>query len=529
MRRPRLASSLLLAGALGLGAQPVVAQDPAPVPPPSKGQGPAQKPKPQDAPVAIPIDVEAEKRGLPIRQFTLEEALRVGRANNVELRAAELVPQQATQRLLEAEAFFLPELYGDVGYGENNSPTRNAFSPEVKSVSADATMGWRQRVATGGLFDLAYQPAKIRTSGSSSFFPELYTSVWTATYTQPLLRGAGTDYNLAAVDSARHAKSGAEQAFARQVQDTLFAIVTAYWELAFARDNYRVVGEALLVAREQLRITEERIRVQELAPRDRIADEAEVARRQEELIIAENLIRAREDDLRRLLLGGQQEQVWHYNLRPTSELTVEPPEKLPVFEECAKVAWEQRPDLKALRSEVSVAEVNLTVADRDVLPGLDLVGSYGSDGAEDTFMSAWDDALGQEYPDWGLRLQFSIPIGNQAARARRQAASLELERVRRNLYAAMLDVDKQVRDAVRQLETLTQSIAASRVSVRLAESNLETEQVKLRVGSSTVFEVQRRNQELREARSRLLRYQVDFHVANGRLDYAKGTLRVAPQ
>jgi outer membrane protein TolC len=90
----------------------------------------------------------------------------------------------------------------------------------------------------------------------------------------------------------------------------------------------------------------------------------------------------------------------------------------------------------------------------------------------------------------------------------------------------MLDVDKQVRDAVRQLETLTQSITASRVSVRLAESNLETEQVKLRVGSSTVFEVQRRNQELREARSRLLRYQVDFHVATGRLDYAKGTLRV---
>lgn len=515
---------MLVAVAMGPGTAEVAAQDPVPVPPGGAGQDPA--PKPQDAPIAIPIDVEAEKRGLPIRQFTLAEALRVGRANNVGLRAAELVPQQASQRLVEAEAFFNPEFYGGLGYGENNSPTRNDFSPAVKSVSADATLGWRQRVATGGLFDLAYEPAKLTTSGSTAFFPKLYTSVWTATYTQPLLRGAGTDYNMAAIDSARYAQAGAEQGFERQVQDTLFAIVTAYWELAFARDNYRVVGEALLVAREQLRITEERIRVQELAPRDRIADEAEVARRLEELIIAENQIRSREDDLRRLLLGGQQEQVWHFNLRPTSELTVEPPEKLPSFEECAKVAWDQRPDLKALRSEVSVAEVNLTVADRDVLPGLDLVGSYGTDGAEDSFWSAWDDAVGQEYPDWGLRLQFSIPIGNQAARARRQSASLELERVRRNLYAAMLDVDKQVRDAVRQLETLTQSITASRVSVRLAESNLETEQVKLRVGSSTVFEVQRRNQELREARSRLLRYQVDFHVATGRLDYAKGTLRV---
>ena len=66
-------------------------------------------------------------------------------------------------------------------------------------------------------------------------------------------------------------------------------------------------------------------------------------------------------------------------------------------------------------------------------------------------------------------------------------------------------------------------------SERLAETNLETEQVKQRVGASTAFEVQRRNQELREARSRLLRNQLDYRTAESRLLYAQGLLEAEPR
>jgi outer membrane protein TolC len=65
--------------------------------------------------------------------------------------------------------------------------------------------------------------------------------------------------------------------------------------------------------------------------------------------------------------------------------------------------------------------------------------------------------------------------------------------------------------------------------VRLATTNLETEQVKLRVGASTAFEVQRRNQDLREARSRHLRNQLDYRVADSRLLHAQGLLKAPLQ
>ncbi len=509
---------LVLVGVAGLAAAGVT-QEPA---------GTPQQPP-------IPVDAEADRRGTPVRLLSLDEVLQLGRVHNVGLRAAELLPQQARLDQVFAEAGFEPELYGSVGYAESESPTRNLFSPQLSSQTMDATLGWRQRVVTGGLFDLAFRPARFDSSGSTAFPDRQFTSEWSASFRQPLLRGAWTDYNLAPITTARYQQAQVDHQFERTVQDTLLQIVRAYWELVFARENWRVVDSALAVAREQLRITEERIRVRELASRDRVADESEVARRREQLIVAENTIRAREDELRQLLFDGSDPQLWAFNLRPTSAIAVTPVAAEVDYVPLVEVALLQRPDLRARRSSVAAAEVAMLEAERDVLPSLDLIGSYSSDGVSTTdplvpgsqasFGSAFDDAFGVEFPDWSVRLEFSIPIGNHAARSRRQRAALEVERQRRELHAATLQVTREVRDAVRNLFALAQSIAASAESVRLATTNLETEQVKLRVGASTAFEVQRRIQELSEAQSRHLRNQLDYRVAESTLLHAQGLLQ----
>jgi outer membrane protein len=484
---------------------------------------PAAPSIPQDP---LPVDAEAVQRGLPKRELTLAEALRLARANNVELRARELIPQQSRQQLVGAEAVFNPELYGDTGYADSQSPQRSFVQPSVQRQSIDATVGWRQRVISGGLFDLSYRPARLDTISNSGFFPGTqFSSEMVLSYTQPLLRGAWSDYARADMDSAAQGIARTDQEFARSVQDTLLAVVQAYWELVYTRENYRIVQSALAVAQEQLRITLEQIRVRALAPRDRVADDAEVARRLEERIAAENQIRRSEDELRRLLFDDQDGQIWRWNLQPIEPIETAFAAVAEDVGALVDVALANRPDLKAARASVAEAEIALMKANRDLLPQLDLVSTYSSDGvSQDRFRDSFDDAFQQEYPDWGVRLQFSVPIGNQAARSRERSAQLEVERRQRTLYGSMLTVAKEVREAVRSIDSLSQSIQASAESVRLAQTNLETEQVKLGVGSSTAFEVQRRNQELREARGRLLRNQLDYRKAQSRLLHAQGVL-----
>ncbi len=515
--------AVVLAASVGIAVGQEPGSKPGNVPEPPKGGAPAQ-----GTPAVVPVDAEADQRGWPVRSLLLEDALRVGRASNVGLRAAEVLPMQARLDMAFAEAAFIPELYAAGGYAEGQSPARNAFSPSLESTTVDGELGWRQRVITGGLFDLAFRPARYQSSGSTAFPDKQYTAEWVASFRQPLLRSAWTDYTLAPITAARYQQNQAAQGFERAVQDTLLQIVQAYWELVFARESWRVGESSLAVAVEQLRITDERIRVRELAPRDRIADEAEVARRREELIRAENTIRAREDDLRRLLFDASDTQLWKSNLRPTSEIAVPLRTGEIPFEPLVAVAAENRPDLRAQRSAVAAAEVVLMQADRDTLPNLDLVASYSSDGVRDHFDDSFRDASDQQYPDWALRLEFAIPLGNQAAHSRWQRAALEVERQRRLLHSLTLDVTAEIREATRNLTSLAESIVAGTESVRLATSNLETERVKLRVGSSTAFEVQRRNQDLNEAKSRLLRNQLDYRVAESRLLHAQGLLR-APE
>ena len=487
----------------------------------------------------IPLDRDADQRGAPVKEMTLDEALLRGRRWNVGIKEAQVLPEQARLDVVFAEAGFQPEFYGAAGFAESERPQFNTFQPSITSQTMDAQLGWRQRVITGGLFDLAFQPARFDSDrGDGNFFPSRqFSAVWQASFRQPLLRGAWTDYSLGDIASARFRMTQADSEFDRTVQDTLLQIVQAYWELVFARENWRVVRSALDVAAEQLRITLERIRVEQLAPRDRVADEAEVARRREELITAENAIRDREDDLRRLLYDGSEASIWKYNLRPISPISAAPRANLPSFESLVEVAVQNRPDLRALRNSVAAAEVVAMQAESDVLPQLDLISSYSSDGVSSndiqngtrgTLNRAFRDATEQQFPDWSLRLEFAIPIGNHAARSRARRANLEVERRRRRLHGATLDAQKDVRESLRRLRTLGQSILATEESVRLAETNLETEQVKLRVGASTAFEVQRRNQELRAARGRLLRNQLDYRTAESRLLYVQGLLQAEP-
>ena len=358
-------------------------------------------------------------------------------------------------------------------------------------------------------------------------FPDkLLDSSVNLVFTQPLLRGAGTAYGRAEILRAGSARQGAERQFEQNRQDILLAVVQAYWEVVFARADYRVQFQALELAQEQLRITVQRIAVRDLAPRDRFADLAEVARRKEGLIIAENQIRQSEDELRALIFSDPQGDMWNLVLRPTSEVV---PDLSGVaqleWQTTAREALQKRPELAVLRASVAMAEQALVLADTDLWPQLDFVGSYNSGSSRrDSFNNSFDDTIGAVFPDWSLRLQFSYPFGNRAALSRHRRAQLDLEEAMARVFAEEIDVQRQVRDAVRDLKTLAESIRASSESVRLGENDLDTAQHKQRVGTLTPFDVQQRNQELQEARSRLHRNQVDFRIAEGELEHVQGKL-----
>jgi outer membrane protein len=480
------------------------------------------------APKDIPIPTELKGKAVEV---TLESALARAVDNNVDLAVLRLSPGISKQDLVIAKAFYDGELYSEAGMTSTQNPSTSPFAPEITREVYDANLGWRKRFYSGGQLDVSLSALQIDQSVTSiSGFPsQLYENGWNLSYTQPLLRSAGWEYGRAAVRRAASARIASDHQFDKDRQDILLSVVQAYWELVFVRENYRVEYQGLELAQEQLRITLARIEVRDLAARDRVADDAEVARRKESLIVAENNIRKAEDDLRALLFRGQ-DSMWDVVLRPTSAIESDMDVSKLDWRTASAVAMVERPDLKSLQATAEIAEQGVVQAKSELRPRLDLVGSYNSAAIRnDSFANARDEAFGIEYPDWSLRLLFAYPIGNRAAKARLTRASLDLEVAKGRIYAQKVAVRKAVRDAVRNLQTLGESIRASRESVRLGDNDLDTARHKLRVGALTFFDVQQRNQELQEARSRLLRNQLDFRIAEAVLQHSQGLLFREPK
>ena len=476
---------------------------------------------------AVPIpDDEQHTEG--VERLRLADCVRMGMLQNTTLTEFGLVPRIRAEDVRAARAFFEPELFGAVGAARSQSPGRSAVQPASTATTYDAQVGLRQRVVTGGLFQLEFSPVRVQqTVNSTLAFPtRYYTAEWTASFTQPLLRGAWIDYNTANIERSKTEESSAENDFEADRQGVLLSIVQAYWNLVFTRADYRVRRQSLDLAREQLRITDERIRAKVLAERDRIADEADVARREGELILAANSIRNAEDALRRLVLPFRTGTGdWQVHIIPVSGFEADDLPPNPTWELAAEVAVLRRPDLVRLRNDEKVAGIELMQARRDLLPRLDLTGAYSSDGfANNHLDDAIDQAARLDFPDWSTRLDLVVPIGNSAARAREVRARLSVEKAERARRNKELDIVRETRSAVWEIDTLVKRIAAGKETVRLAESNLDTELSRLRVGRSTAFEVQRRNQDLAEARSSLIRSQLDLRIAWMALLKAQGTL-----
>ena len=430
------------------------------------------------------------------------------------------------QDLIVAKAFYDSELYSEAGMNSTQNPSTSPFAPEITREVYDANVGWRKRFYSGGELDLNFSAMQIEQSVTTitGFPSKLYDTSWNLRYTQPLLRSAWWEYGRAEVRRAESARDASEGQFEQERQDLLLQVVRAYWDLVFVRENYRVQFQGLELAQEQLRITLARIAVQDLAARDRVADDAEVARRKEGLIVAENEIRKGEDELRALLFQDQ-DAMWNTGLRPTSAIASDMDVSKLDWQAAASVAMTSRPDLHRLRANAKMVDQRLVQAQSELQPRLDMVGSYNSGATRDDNMpDSWGDSFGVEYPDWSLRLVFAYPLGNRAAQARLTRAMLDAEAAKGQIYAHKVQVRKQVRDAVRSIQTLAESIRAARESVRLGDNDLDTARHKLRVGTLTFFDVQQRNQELQEARSRLLRNQLDFRIAEAVLEHSQGLL-----
>jgi outer membrane protein TolC len=492
----------------------------------------------QNPPATPPGQAPAAQMPIPGSQvqLTADEAVRLAIENNLGIQIARLSPGIQALALSQTRATYAPSLFSNFTKNSNSNPPSNflAGNDFVTTGGFRSNAGVQQQIKWGGgRYQVSLDGSRNTTSDPTDPFNPRLSSNFNFNFTQPLLR----DFNI---DSTRQQLLlGQKQAeivdvqLQQQIAQTSRRVRSSYFDLVGALGQLEVARQSLQLAQEQFKNNQTRVEVGTMAPIDITEAEAEVASREENVIISEARIKTIEDTLRTLIMNPSQPDFWTARIVP-SEQPVVTPIALDVDAAVAN-ALANRTDLAQARKELEQTDISMRFVRNQRLPAVNAILNYGLAGvagtrtlydldpisgfpietgtAQRNFSDALRDIFGNEFKTWSLQLQVSYPIGTSTADAALAQSRLQRQQEMTNLQQLQMGIATQVRDAARQVDTSLRRVEATRKSRELSQRRFEAEQKRMTVGLSTTFQLVQAQRDLATAKQSELTAVIDYNRA----------------
>lgn len=476
-------------------------------------------------PIRPPISGRLPVNATPVPQtnqqpLSLHDCIRMALEKNLDLAVEKLDPLIARAATLSSLGSYDPFLQGNLQYGETTDPRGSDTVGADQTIRSDNTryqLTLNQKAPTGTQFSLGSNLNNNENTFNN--FHDEYSSFTGGTFVQPLLKNFGTDINLADIRIARKGEAAADAAFRFQVEQTITAVASAYYELIFRRDDLTVFQQSLQLAQRLLDDNRARVDLGTMSPLDVSQANAEVAARREEVLRAERAIRDQENVLKRLITSDVASWL-DKEIIPTDH----PPDNWnpPSVTSSIATGLENRADYQQALRQAEQQGLRVQFTQNQLLPQLDLRGSYGYAGLGSSMGSTYDRLSSTDAPQWTIGLTFSIPFGNHTERGQLEASKLKQEQLLLSLKNIEQTIIVQVDNAAGQASTNQQRVIAARVARVLAEESLKAEQEKLQAGASTSYTVLQLQRDLTEARSKELRAIADLQQSLAELSRVQG-------
>ena len=466
--------------------------------------------------------------------LSLQKAVQLSLAKNFRIKVSEFSPKIAKARQKSVSGKFDPTVEASYTFDDNQQglqtlntgindptvtpgdPTPNLFARQTGhefDSSISGLLPWGLTYDLGGSLTVDDD-----TRRSPSF--TRYDSFLGISLTQPLLKNFGTDVNLAEIRIARADRAISQWELRQQVIDVVTETISTYSELYFAIENLKVEQRSRELAAQLLSDNSKRAEIGVMSPLDVMQARADLASREERVIVAERAVYDNENFLKRLVtdeIAGVLD----------TRVVISPPQ-LPNFSEPDRMrdfarAFELRPDYRQALLDIQKRQITVVFTRNQALPRLDLVGSLGFNGI-DTELGASASRLfgnGNRNVAWNAGAIFSVPIPNRTGIGNLEVSKLEALRALVDLKRLEQSILVEADNAAGQIDTTRKRIEATRVAREFAQMTLDAGQARLMSGTSTTFEVLQFQRDFAAAEVNEFRARADFIKAVA--DYARLT------
>ena len=416
------------------------------------------------------------------------------------------------------------------------------------------------------------------TSTANLFNPSVQSSIFVG-FQQQLLNGFGTAVNTRNIRISKNNRKIADLAFAQQAITTITNTINAYWELVYSRENVKVQQQAVTVAEKLYNDNKKQLEIGTMAPLDVTRAESELATDRQNLIVAQTVELQNQQILKNAISKNPlATNLVNVEIIPT-ELPMRPEAiEAPSFEQAVGEAFAKRPDVQEMVINIQNGQIDLSATRNALLPTATLTAQYGSVGLagnQTTFTtqtvagapvveqngtavngvdpvtglpvpifipttkvtagpvvkSGFGDAMSSvfhnNFPDYNVQLNVSIPIRNRSAQADNQRAILTQRQLEAQMQQLKNSALLDVRNTFIALEQDRARVDAASKARELQQQTFDAEQKKYQLGASTVYLVIQTQRDLISAQGTELRALTDLVEAKANYERALGrTLEV---
>ena len=416
-------------------------------------------------PLKVVVDDETGRKRV---MMSLETVIMRTLANSLDIRVVSYDPSVSYEGMVQAAAEFDYVLSGSWLYDRSDEETSSTLSSgEVRTRSY--SVGLTKKLITGAQAQLAWSLTQTLSSSLFSSLSEEWDRRVVFDITQPLLRGAWPEFNLATLRVARLTYKTSMAQFRRQAEEVVTSTIATYWLLYQARTD-RSIQQKLLDITVQTRDRIDKRRAIDATEVEYMQAEAAVETRRADLIRSQKVIVDVQDQLVRLMGDSELNLLSDCEIVPTTR----PSEELVRLDEADQLltALRHSPALAEARLAIQTTDVSVSVAKTETLPRLDFQFSTTAQGLGPDSSEARGSLHGGGYVGYSLGLEFEYPIGNRNRIANWRAQKLtKLKAVTAMQNTADL-VAQEVRERVREVATAHQEMKAQRAAVAASRNQL---------------------------------------------------------
>jgi len=484
----------------------------------------------------------------PTVSLSADDAVTRALERNLDIQVQRLEPQLLDLQVAGLWSVYRPTLTSSLfTQSQTQLPSdqlAGGVGASANQITSDSTQwngGVQQNLRWGGGQLLAnFNNTRLETSQSTALRNPAFTSNFQAQYTQPLMRNFRTDQTRSSLLITRLQQQIADLNLRSTLTITEASVRNAYWDLVFAIENVEAARRSLELSTKLVQDNRSRVEIGTMAPIDIVQAQAEEATRRQTFVTAEATRRTNELALKRLIVGGTDDDLWNAVIEPTDRPS---PVAEPLdLEGAVRNALANRADIAVAQRSLEQNQIAMTNLRNQTLPDLNLIANYNLQGrggpvlvrqqgaiggaVTSTIPGGYRDALRTlgnfAAPTWSVRLNFNYPIGQSQQEANYARARVQVSQTQAQVRQAELIIATEVTNAALTVQNSLEAVQASAVARELSEQRLAAAQSKFEVGMATNFEVVQAQRDLADARSTELRNILNYRKAQ--VDFERSQL-----